>query len=342
MTKIITNQQGKVLVANGNKVFSMNGGSGLTESDVNFWDYDGTLVAAYTAADFLALSALPANPSHAGLTAQGWNWTLADAKAAVAQTGCLDIGAMYNAPNGYSLVCDIPSTLLSIGLYMGGNGNIYIDWGDGTNSTASVEDEGLATHTYSTAGRYIINAYENDGNSELYEISVSSASAAYGAYVYMVKEIWASAGRGIYIDTTKFPSIEALLLSTGNGWYYESYTNDGALTVTTLVFPTGTPIVVSTLTGAPNIKALPIGNGFNANISITGTKIARLVLPSTIGRIGRLILIADLYILATTPPTLTSTLDGIKSIHIPNGTLSAYQSATNWSNYASIMVEMPA
>lgn len=329
MTKIITNQQGKVLVANGNKVFSMTGGGGLTESDVNFWDYNGTLVAAYTASDFANLSALPANPSHAGLTAQGWNWTLADAKAAVAQTGCLDIGAVYNAPNGFSLVCDIASTLLSIGLYISAEGNIYIDWGDGTNSTVSVSDEGGATHTYSTAGRYIINAHEDDGNSNLYGISVNSSSYQRIPYVYMVKEIWASAGRGIFVSALDFPLAEALLLSAGNGWYYEFYTSEGAVPVTAVVLPTGTPRTGLSLSDVPSIKTLSIANGYSSNISISGAGITRLVLPSTIGVIGQMRLIADLYILATTPPTLSGTLDGITSIHIPNGTLSAYQSATN-------------
>ena len=59
---------------------SVSGSSGVEEKDVNFYDYDGTCVASYTAADFASLDALPANPSHDGLTAQGWTWSLSDAK----------------------------------------------------------------------------------------------------------------------------------------------------------------------------------------------------------------------------------------------------------------------
>lgn len=48
---------------------------------------------------------------------------------------------------------------------------------------------------------------------------------------------------------------------------------------------------------------------------------------------------------ATTPPTLRRT-DAISSattkIYIPAGTLSAYQSATNWSNFASLFEELPS
>ena len=54
------------------------GGSG--ENDVTFYDYDGSIVTSYSAADFAALTEMPANPSHEGLTAQGWNWSLTDAQ----------------------------------------------------------------------------------------------------------------------------------------------------------------------------------------------------------------------------------------------------------------------
>ena len=53
---------------------------GGSEKDVNFYDYDGSLVTSYTAEEFLELSEMPANPTHEGLTAQGWNWTLEDAQ----------------------------------------------------------------------------------------------------------------------------------------------------------------------------------------------------------------------------------------------------------------------
>ena len=44
---------------------------------VYFIDYDGTVLHDYTETEAQALESLPANPTHAGLTSQGWNWTLA-------------------------------------------------------------------------------------------------------------------------------------------------------------------------------------------------------------------------------------------------------------------------
>lgn len=52
------------------------GGGGITEpeeKDVDFIDYDGTLLYSYSADEFLEMTELPPNPSHDGLVAQGWN-----------------------------------------------------------------------------------------------------------------------------------------------------------------------------------------------------------------------------------------------------------------------------
>jgi len=64
----------------------------LENKDVNFRDYDGTLLYSYSKSDFLGLAAMPPNPEHEGLMAQGWNWTLADAQSYVNACDKLDIG----------------------------------------------------------------------------------------------------------------------------------------------------------------------------------------------------------------------------------------------------------
>jgi len=74
------------------KMYVLNSGGGSSGIDVMFYDYDGSVVTGYSAADFANLTELPANPTHEGLTAQGWNWTLADAKTYVAKYGKLNIG----------------------------------------------------------------------------------------------------------------------------------------------------------------------------------------------------------------------------------------------------------
>ena len=76
------------------------GGGTVEEKDVNFYDYEGTLLYSYTAQEFQALDSMPENPTHEGLTSQGWNWTLEQAKSYVTNHGICDIGQMYTPTDG--------------------------------------------------------------------------------------------------------------------------------------------------------------------------------------------------------------------------------------------------
>lgn len=146
-------------------------GGGTTEAeekDVNFYDYDGFRVASYSAADFASLDALPANPSHDGLTAQGWNWSLADAKTYVASYGFLDIGQSYTTSDGKTrLYChfEMPRPAPYIGVCP--NGTVTIDWGDGsatdTLTGTSLTTNKIKQHTYSAAGDYVITIEPAEG-----------------------------------------------------------------------------------------------------------------------------------------------------------------------------------
>lgn len=72
----------------------------LEEKDVNFYDYDGTVLYAFSKQEALNLEALPALPTREGLIAQEWNWDLADIKDYVAKYGACDIGANYTTDDG--------------------------------------------------------------------------------------------------------------------------------------------------------------------------------------------------------------------------------------------------
>lgn len=148
------------------------GGVSVPPNDVNFIDYDGTIVASYSAADFANLSAMPDNPSHDGLTAQGWNWTLADAKAQVAVSGQLVIGQMYVTSDGKTRVyISIPNTLLcEVRLNWNQNvaNGVTVDWGDGTTpQTYSGTGNKGDYHTYSSVGDYCITLNPTSGTLKL-------------------------------------------------------------------------------------------------------------------------------------------------------------------------------
>ena len=130
--------------------------------EVNFLDYDGTILYSYTAAEFAALSSMPANPTRDGLTAQGWNWSLANAKAYVAKYEKLNIGQMYITDDGKTRIyIHLEEGRTSPVLSVCPNGTVDIDWGDGTtHDTLTGSDTSTAVytsaHSYAAPGDYVI------------------------------------------------------------------------------------------------------------------------------------------------------------------------------------------
>ena len=211
---------------------------GIVEKQVNFIDYDGTLLYSYTATEANALTELPANPTHTGLTAQGWNWTLAEIKAQLTAMPNDDVwvGQMYITTNGKTEI-DISLTdadYLSPYLLVGLNGTLTVDWGDSSTGTLTGTYIGTVVflqHTYSSIGDYTISitvdsgtfcftntgsscggvlANSNGGSSERY-------SRAYSVYVKAVR-----LGSNVYIDNYGFsncPSIEYVTIPNNTTIY---------------------------------------------------------------------------------------------------------------------------
>lgn len=132
-------------------------------NEVVFVDYDGTIVQEYTAAEFLSLTAMPQNPSHNGLTAQGWNWSLADAQEYVADNGGLVIGQNYTTSDGKTriyiyqteITVAVPVYILMTTTVKNG---VTINWGDGATTVtwANANASGTYSHKYAVAGDYVI------------------------------------------------------------------------------------------------------------------------------------------------------------------------------------------
>lgn len=167
------------MIMGGNGGGGGGGGSSAPEKDVNFIDYDGTIVDSYTAEEFAALSAMPANPTHEGLTSQGWNWSLANAKTHVAAYGKLNVGQMYVTTSGDTEI-DIKIHAPRLTPYLGiaVNGTVDVDWGDGstheTVTGTSLTTQVRTPHTYAAEGQYTIKIHANSGSYELYGSSTYS------------------------------------------------------------------------------------------------------------------------------------------------------------------------
>ena len=143
--------------------------------EVNFRDYDGTVVYSYTPAEFATLEAMPANPDHSHdeipLTAQGWNWSLADAQAYVAKYGRLEVGQMYITTDGKTHIKiyidpDTPANRMTFYLRwtQSVSNGVTVDWGDGsTLQTYSGTSAANHSHTYSVSGWYDITLTVTSG-----------------------------------------------------------------------------------------------------------------------------------------------------------------------------------
>jgi len=139
------------------------GGASASQSDVNFIDYDGTILYSYTASEAQSLTELPANPSHSGLTAQGWNWTLAQIKAQL--TAMPDapvwVGQMYvTSDDKTRIYCRFEDGRLAPYLGLCPKGTVSVDWGDGSSTDTltgtSLTSAKTVQHTYASAGDYVI------------------------------------------------------------------------------------------------------------------------------------------------------------------------------------------
>lgn len=217
-------------------------------NDVNFIDFDGTIVKSYSASEFANLTALPANPVHDGLTAKGWNWTLADAKAQVLLSKCLDIGQVYNTSDGktriYISLTD--PAKLSPTLYYSQTvaSSVSIDWGDGSAATVQTGTGNKnATHTYAKVGDYVITLTVSSGKLGLGNGSTStpiiSSSVGGSSYKNAVKNV--EIGSGVDIKASAFYQLYSMrsvtipntIASIGNNVFY------GCGSLATIIIPSG-------------------------------------------------------------------------------------------------------
>lgn len=392
------------------------GGGGTTEEpvrDVNFIDYDGKIVYSYSAADFQQLSAMPSNPSHAGLTAQGWNWSLSDAKTEVASNGTLWIGQMYITQSGNTEI-DVnfeSAARLSPILTVSVNGTITVDWGDNTTpdtvSGTSLYDGLDVSHTYAAPGEYTIAIHVVSGEYQFYGSNTRTLLrgpapnyTGDGTRVYSncIKAVRFGSGMSSIGDYALFRcySLKTVTIPNSVGIISSYYAFSDCRNLKSLTIPSGVASVqpymfrycyalesVSLPKSVTSIESyafdycsalrmLPYHGGVatidnhaysnlfqiaiakiqNGVSTIGGAAFANCyglassTFPSTVTSIGNIVFngcygLKEIHVLASSPPTIDSgTFSSIASdciIYVPSASLAAYQSATNWSAYASMI-----
>ena len=369
------------------------GGGGGTAApvsmkDVNFYDYDGTLIASYTLAEAQALTALPEGPTHDGLIFQGWNWTLEKINAL---TRPMNVGAMYITDDGktrlHIRVWDKARSTVPLYFSQTVANGVTIDWGDGSAAeTISGTGNVNTSHAYAEPGDYTISLAVADG---------CTLGLGWNSGSYCVMGSTGDSGK-VYCNLLQSVNIGACVTSIGSYSFYASYslasitipisvTNIGSYvfeycySLASLTIPEGiTETYVYSIQHCNSLVSLIIPDGvtYIGNYSIRSCySLASLTIPEGVTGIGSYSIqdcrclasitipesvtriyscafkycygMAEYHLKPTTPPTLSSTdaFSGIPSdcvIYVPQGCLDAYQTATNWSNYASYMQEEPA
>ena len=219
-TKSITDNGTGIDVTNYESVdVSVSGGGGdePDEKAINFYDYDGTRLYSYSTAEWASVSALPSNPTHTGLTAQGWNWTKAqiDAQLTSAPTEMVNVGQMYTTSSGDSEI-DIFLEGARIGPYLciAVNGTVTVDWGDDSSTTTvtgtSLTSRKQTKHNYPASGKYTITIHV-----------VSGSFAFYGSSTYYLLNSQNSSGNPnrVYASCVQAVRIGSKASIGGNAFY---------------------------------------------------------------------------------------------------------------------------
>ena len=135
------------------------------EADINFYDYDGTLLYAWSLDELAGKTALPDLPTRTGLVCQGWNWTLAEIKSLNRK---VQVGLNYITEDGktrlYITIPDVVSTgtIPLCFLQTVANG-VTVDWGDGSAAQTFAGTGEIQTSHQFTAGDHIITLAVADG-----------------------------------------------------------------------------------------------------------------------------------------------------------------------------------
>nr|DAO56663.1 MAG TPA: leucine-rich repeat protein [Caudoviricetes sp.] len=201
-----------------NAIETGGGGTPIDESDITFYDYDGTIVAAWTLAELATKTELPAYPSHENLTCQGWNWTLADLKSTNRK---MNVGAMYITDDGKTRIyIHLEKGRTSPMLGVCPNGTVTVDWGDGTTpdtltGTSLTAVKWTPNHAYATPGDYVI------------KLTVDGTMGFGGHYLggYLLHAIQDNSNKNIaYLNNVKKVELGSGITSEiGNKAFYDCY-----------------------------------------------------------------------------------------------------------------------
>ena len=314
----------------------------VAPSDITFYDYDGTVIEAWTLAELATKTALPNYPSHEGLTCQGWNWSLADLKTANRK---MNVGAMYITDDGKTRIyIRLEEGRTSPMLGVCPNGTVTVDWGDGTTpdtltGTDTTVVQWTPNHAYSTPGEYVIKLTVN-GTMGFYGASVEGS----GILRYSSSD---DNRNRVYQNSVQKIEIGNGITSVVDSAFHYCYSL-ASITIPDSV----TSIEDSAFYYCSSLASITIPDGATSIVDSAFyycSSLASITIPDSVTSIGAstfgscVSLAFYDFTACTTVPTLANTnaFTGIAAdcqIRVPAALVNAWSTATNWSTYADHIV----
>jgi hypothetical protein len=339
------------------QVFVIGGGGDepIGEGDflVRFLDYDGTILKQKRVDSGGSVTA-PTAPTHDGLTFDEWTHATNNV------TGGIDVGATYYTTDGKTWVglkLTTVTTLDTTLYYNKSDGStLSIDWGDGSAvKTDTTSGNSNKSHTYATAGSYIVKMW----------ISVGSGTYTFGNGSTTTSFVGGSTQKDR--DALQYVFIGSNVTSIGNFAFYACYS------LTSITIPSGvTSIGDNAFQYCYSLTNITIPSGvasigdsaFNACYSLTS-----ITIPSGVTSIGNSVFQNCRTLTSITIPSGVTSIgtDGFNAcwslktfifertagvttlsninvfsntlfstkIYVPDALVSTYKQATNWSIYAN-------
>lgn len=272
----------------------------VVEKDVNFYDYDGTLVYSYTLAEAQDLQTLPDGPAHDGLLFQGWNWSLEDVKAL---TTPMNVGANYITSDGITraylsidkyFMANNPPEGVTVELYLYQNPRLgfTVRWGDGESTTAGTDSfSNTVTHVYKDPGEYTIEIEVPEGA----EIALGHSNSAFiqisgQATNPIVKKV--ELGKGVVIwgySFLDFHAMECLSITSNPAHDFTSSVFRSNYRLKAVIIPDGVSnIGTSCFLNNKNLRILSLPSSVTTlnNYCFQLTALDSALLPDSVNSVG--------------------------------------------------------
>lgn len=264
--------------------------------------------------------------------------------------------AVDGAPVGGGVInlwLTVPEDALSVKVYFYYSSSVQqtISWGDGTTETATKSGGTTNNHTYSQAGNYVVTVI-NTGVVSNYIMGQSSASDNKLVYAELPYSTLSNNKNAVFMNCVNLKKayIQDGMTAIGTNYF------NACSSLKSVRFPSSLETLGSgTFKDCISLDEIETPSGVQSipsNFVQGCTSMSKVTINSSVTSIGTNALVCGsstnkttFVLLPTNPPVIQSStfqFSDIEKIIVPQGCLSAYQSATNWSILSSKMVEETA